>query len=119
MQIRPIRSERDYKEALKEIEKRMGAKANTREGEELDILVTLVDAWEQKHHFIDTPNPVAAILFIMEQRGLSRKDLEQFIGTKSRVQEVLVNKRALTLKMIRNLHSGLGIPADILIKGYI
>lgn len=116
MEIKPIKSERDYRKALKEIDSLMDARLNTREGDRLDILVTLVEAWEEKHWPIDLPDPIEAILFAMEQRGLSRRDLEEFIGSRARVAEVLNHKRPLTLAMIRRLHHGLGIPAEVLIN---
>jgi HTH-type transcriptional regulator/antitoxin HigA len=116
MEIKPIKSERDYCRVLKEIEALMDARANTPEGDRLDILATLAEAWEEKHHPIDAPDPVAAIEFAMEQRGLSRRDLEPYIGSRARVAEILNHKRPLTLAMIRKLHSGLGIPADVLIR---
>jgi HTH-type transcriptional regulator/antitoxin HigA len=116
MEIKPIKSERDYRKALKEIDSLMDARPNTREGDRLDVLVTLVEAWEEKHWPIDLPDPIEAILFAMEQRGLSRRDLEVFIGSRARVAEVLNHKRPLTLAMIRRLHHGLGIPAEVLIN---
>jgi HTH-type transcriptional regulator/antitoxin HigA len=115
MEIKPIRNERDYRKALKEIDGLMDARPNTPEGDRLDVLVTLVEAWEEKHWPIDLPDPIEAILFVMEQRGLSRRDLEPLIGSRARVAEVLNHKRPLTLPMIRRLHQGLGIPADVLI----
>lgn len=115
MKIKPIRNNRDYREALKEVDRLMDARLNTPEGDHLDVLVTLVEAWEAKHWLIESPDPVEAILFAMEHRGLSRRDLEPFIGSRARVAEVLNYKRSLTLPMIRRLHYGLGIPADVLI----
>ncbi len=115
MEIKPIKNERDYRRALKEIDGLMGARANTADGDRLDVLVTLVEAWEEKHWPIDLPDPIEAILFAMEQRGLSRRDLEPLIGSRARVAEVLNHKRPLTLPMIRRLHQGLGIPAEVLI----
>jgi HTH-type transcriptional regulator/antitoxin HigA len=115
MQIRPIRTKEDHASALKRIETLMCAAPGSAEGEELDILATLVDAYEAKHHAIDAPTPVAAIQFRIEQQGLSRKDLEPILGSRSRVSEILAGKRSLTLNMIRRLKSGLGIPADLLI----
>jgi len=115
MDIKPIKSERDYRKVLKEIDRLMDACPNTVEGDRLDVLVTLVEAWEEKHWPIDLPDPIEAILFAMEQRGLSRKDLEPLIGSRARVAEVLNHKRSLTLPMIRRLHEGLGIPAEVLI----
>jgi HTH-type transcriptional regulator/antitoxin HigA len=116
MKIEPIKCERDYRRVLKEIDGLMDARANTADGDRLDVLATLAVAWEEKHHAIEAPNPVEAIRFAMEQRGLSRRDLEQYIGSRARVAEVLNHKRSLTLPMIRRLHRGLGIPADVLIR---
>lgn len=116
MRIKPIRSERDYRRVLGEIERLMGAAANTPEGDRLDVLTTLVEAWEQRHHEIDAPDPVEAIKFAMEQRGITRHDLEPVIGSRARVAEVLNRKRRLTLPMIRRLHARLGIPAEVLIR---
>jgi HTH-type transcriptional regulator / antitoxin HigA len=115
MEIKPIKNERDYRKALKEIDSLMDARPNTPEGDRLDVLVTLVEAWEERHWPIDLPDPVEAILFAIEHRGLSRRDLEPFIGSRARVAEVLNHKRPLTLPMIRRLHQGLGIPAEVLI----
>jgi HTH-type transcriptional regulator/antitoxin HigA len=116
MQIKPIKSDRDYRRALKEIDRLMSARPNTPDGDRLDVLTTLAQAWEAKHHPIDPPDPVAAIRFVMEQRGLTRGDLEPLIGSRARVAEVLNGKRRLTLPMIRRLHASLGIPADALIR---
>src|SRR6266581_3231354 len=116
MEIRPIKTKADYRAALKEIEALMAAERDTPEGERLDVLVTLVEAYERKHYPLDLPDPVEAIKFVMEQRGLSVKDLEPMIGRSNRVYEVLSRKRPLTLKMIWRLHKGLGIPAESLIK---
>jgi len=116
MDIKPIRTEADYRSALREIESLMNAGPNTPEGERLDVLATLVEAYERKHYPLDLPDPVAAIEFVMEQRGLSVKDLEPMIGQSNRVYEILNRKRPLTLKMIRKLHTKLGIPAASLIK---
>ncbi|HEV2972902.1 MAG TPA: helix-turn-helix domain-containing protein [Pirellulales bacterium] len=116
MEIKPIKNDRDYRRAMAMIDTLMDARANTREGDYLDVLVTLVDKWEQEHFPIDAPDPVEAIRFVMEQRGLSRRDLEPLIGSRARVAEVLNRKRSLTLPMIRRLHDGLGIPAEVLIR---
>ena len=116
MQIKPIKNERDYRRSMRLIESLMDAKPNTPQGDALDILVTLVERWEERHYPIDPPDPVEAIRFAMEQRGLSRRDLEPYIGSRARVAEVLNHRRSLTLPMIRRLHSGLGIPADVLIR---
>jgi HTH-type transcriptional regulator/antitoxin HigA len=115
MQVRPIRTEKDHEEAIARIEKLIGATAGSREADELDLLATLVDAYEAKRYPMDAPDPVVAIEFRMEQLGLTRKDLEPFIGSRARVSEVLNRKRGLTLEMIKRLRSGLGISADLLI----
>src|ERR1700734_2019807 len=115
MEIEPIRKERDYRRGLEEIDALMDPKGNTPDGDKLDVLVTLAQAWEEKHHTIEAPDPVQAIEFAMEQRGLTRRDLEPYIGSRARVAEVLNHKRSLTLAMIRRLHTGLGIPAEVLI----
>jgi HTH-type transcriptional regulator/antitoxin HigA len=116
MEIAPLKSRRDYRRALKEIEGLMHAKRNTPEGDRLDILVTLVEAWERKHCPLDLPDPVEAIKYHMDQNGLAPRDLVPFIGSRNRVHEVLNRRRPLTLKMIQRLHTGLGIPAESLIK---
>ncbi len=117
MQIRPIRSERDHERAVARIGELMSARPGTPEGDELDVLATLVDAYEAKHHAIDAPDPITAIHFRMEQQGLTRKDLESMIGSRARVSEVLTGKRSLTLEMVRRVRTGLGISADLLIGG--
>ncbi len=116
MDITPIKTKRDCRRALKEIEGLMAAKRGTPEGDRLDILVTLVEAWEAKHYPLDLPDPVEAIKYRMEQQGLEPKDLVPYIGNRNRVYEVLNRKRPLTLKMVWRLHTGLGIPAESLIK---
>lgn len=116
MDIRPIKTDADYRAALNDIENLMMAKPDTVEGEKLDILVTLVEAYEAKHFPMDLPDPVEAIKFEMERKGLTVKDLEPMIGKSNRVYEILNHKRSLTLKMIWKLHEGLGIPAESLIK---
>jgi len=116
VQVKPIKSERDYRRALKEVARLMDARPNTAEGDRLEVLATLVVAWEEKHHAIDAPDPIEAIRFAMEQRGLTRRDLEPLIGSRARVAEVLNGKRSLTLPMIRRLHSALGIAAEVLIR---
>lgn len=116
MQIRPIRTEEDHRAAVARIEQLMTAASGTPDAEELDVLATLADAWEAKHHVVDPPDPIAAIRFRMEQQNLSRKDLEPLIGSRARVSEVLANKRPLTLSMIRRIKAGLGISADLLIR---
>lgn len=116
MDIAPIKTKRDHQRALKEIEGLMTARRNTTEGDRLDILVTLVEAWEAKHYPLDLPDPIAAIRYHMEQNEMAPKDLMPYIGSRSRVYEVLNRKRPLSLNMIRRLHQGLGIPAESLIK---
>jgi HTH-type transcriptional regulator/antitoxin HigA len=116
MDIRPIKTDADYRAALNDIENLMMAEPDTVEGEKLYILVTLVEAYEAKHFPMDLPDPVEAIKFEMERKGLTVKDLEPMIGKSNRVYEILNHKRSLTLKMIWKLHEGLGIPAESLIK---
>ena len=118
MDIKPIKTERDYEAALAEIEKLMGAEPNTPEGDKLDVLTTLVETYEEKHYPIDPPDPIEAIIHEMESQGLTRKDLERYFGSRARVSEVLNRKRSLSLQMIRNLQEGLGISAEILIRPY-
>lgn len=114
-ELKPIRTKADYEKALSEVEKFWGAKGGTRDGDRLDILATLIDAYEAEHYPMDPPDPIEAIKFRMEQQSLSRKDLEPFIGTRTRVAEVLNRKRSLSISMIRRLHKHLGISADVLI----
>ena len=116
MEITPIKTQRDYRRVLKEIEGLMRARRNTPEGDRLDVLVTLVEAFERKRYPLDLPDAIEAIKYHMEQSGLEPHDLIPFIGPRNRVQEVLDRKRPLTLTMIRRLHAGLGIPAESLIK---
>jgi HTH-type transcriptional regulator / antitoxin HigA len=116
MEIKPIKNERDYRRVMREIDVLMDARANTAAGDRLGVLVTLAEAWEEKHYPIEAPDPIAAICFAMEQRGLNRRDLEPYIGSRARVAEVLNRKRPLTLPMIRRLYNGLGIPAEVLIR---
>ncbi|QDF76752.1 MULTISPECIES: helix-turn-helix domain-containing protein [Shewanella] len=116
MDIRPIKTDADYRAALNDIENLMMAEPDTIKGEKLDILVTLVESYEAKHFPMDLPDPVEAIKFEMERKGLTVKDLEPMIGKSNRVYEILNHKRSLTLKMIWKLHEGLGIPAESLIK---
>ena len=116
MDIKPIKTEQDYQETLKMIDNLMNATENTPQGDLLDILVTLVGAYEQKHYKIEIPDAIEAICFVMQQNHLNRKDIEPFIGNRARVSEILNKKRSLTLPMIRKLHIGLNIPAEILIN---
>jgi len=118
MDVKPIKTENDYSEALAEIEQLMGAELNTPEGDKLDVLTTLVEAYEEKHYPIDPPDPIEAIIHQMESQGITHKDLERYLGNKTSVSEILDRKRMLTLNMIRNLQEGLGISAEILIKPY-
>ena len=116
MDVTPFKTKRDYRRALKEIEAVMDAKRGTSEGDRLDVLVTLVEAWEAKHYALDLPDPIEAIKYHMELKGLEPRDLVKYIGSRNRVYEVLSRKRPLTLRMIWRLHRGLGIPAESLIK---
>ncbi|MBU0510632.1 MAG: transcriptional regulator [Chloroflexi bacterium] len=118
MDIRPIRTEENYQAALSEIERLFDASRGTPEGDCLEVLTTLVEAYEGKHYSISDPDPVEALNYYMDSRGLSRKDLEPYIGSRARVSEVLNRKRTLTLNMIRNLNSELGISAEVLITPY-
>ena len=115
MNIRPIRNDSDYRAMLAEIESLMDADADTPDGERLDVLVTLVEAWERRHFPMELPDPIEAIRFQMEHLGLTPRDLEPMIGRLNRVYEVLTRTRPLTLRMIRRLHRDLGIPAESLI----
>jgi HTH-type transcriptional regulator / antitoxin HigA len=116
MDIKPIRTKADLKAALKAVESLMGAKARSAEGARLDVLVTLIEAYERRHFPMELPDAVEAIKFRMEQQGLSAKDLEPLIGRSNRVYEVLNRRRSLTLAMIQKLHLGLDIPAESLLK---
>ena len=114
--VKPIRTKKDYEAALKHVEQHWGAKAGTPDGDRLDVLATLIDAYEAAQFPIDPPDPVEAIRFRMEQQGLTRKDLEPLIGTRTRVAEVLNRRRNLSIGMIRRLHRQLGISAEVLIR---
>jgi len=116
MDIRPIHSQQDYEAALARIDELFDASPGTAEGDELDVLTTLVEAFEAREYPIDPPDPVSAILFRMEQADLSRKDLEPYLGHSGRVAEILNGKRSLSLEMIRRLHAGLGIPLESLVQ---
>src|SRR3546814_347621 len=118
MNITPIKNESDYNAALLEVHKFMEAQPNTDEGDYLDILTTLIEAYEAKHFPVDLPDPIEAIKFRMEQQNLNQKALELIIGQRSHVSEVLAKKRKLSLRMIRNLHEHLNIPSSSLIKEY-
>ena len=116
MDVKPIKNESDYDAALAEIADLMDARPNTQVGDRLDVLVTLVEAYEEKHWRVNLPDPIEAIKLRMQQRGLSRRDLEEVLGSKSRASEVMNRKRPLTREMIRRLHSTFGIPAESLIQ---
>jgi HTH-type transcriptional regulator/antitoxin HigA len=115
-ELKPIRTNADYEKTLSEVERLWGAKSGTSEGDRLDILATLIDAYETQHYPMDPPDPIEAIKVRMDQQGLSRKDLEPLIGTRTRVAEVLNRKRGLSISMIRRLHDHLGISAEVLIR---
>jgi HTH-type transcriptional regulator/antitoxin HigA len=114
--VKPIRTRKDYAAALAEVERLWGSKRGTPEGDRLDVIATLIDRYEEERFPIGPPDPIEAIKFRMEQRGLTRKDLEPLIGTRTRVAEVLNRKRSLSIGMIRRLHEALGIPAETLIR---
>ena len=118
MNIKPIKNEQDYTNSLSLIESLMSAKPNTLEMDELEVLTTLVEAYEEKFYNIDAPDPIEAIKFRMEQEGLKQKDLVAIVGSKSRVSEVLNKKRKLTIEMIRSLHKQLHIPVESLFLDY-
>ena len=116
MEIKPIRTEADYEAFLAEVERLWGSEPGTPDGDRFEVLFTLVEAYEEKQYPILPPDPVEAIQYYMDSRGLDRRDLEQYIGPSGRVSEVLNRKRPLTLAMIRKLNAGLGIPAEVLIQ---
>lgn len=118
MEIRPIKTEADYQAALEEIECLFDAAPNTPESNRLEVFTTLVEAYEAKHYPIPLPDPIEAIQYHLESRGLSRRDLEPYIGSRGRVSEVLNRRRPLSIEMIRQLYAGLGIPAEVLIQPY-
>lgn len=115
-ELKPIRTEADYEAALSEMERLWGAGSGTPDGDRLDVLATLVEVYEEKHHPMDPPDPIEAIRFRMEQQGLTRKDLESIIGPRNRVADVLNRKRGLSIDMIRQLHDRLGISTEVLIR---
>ncbi len=115
-ELKPIRTKVDYNRALAKVDRLWGSKSGTPDGDRLDILATLIDAYESEHYPMDPPDPVEAIKFRMEQQGLSRKDLEPLIGTRTRVAEILNRRRSLSIGMIRRLHDHLGISAEVLIR---
>ena len=118
MNIRPIKSEQDYTNTLSRVESLMEAIPNTPQMDELEVLTTLVEAYEEQHYAIEAPDPIEAIKFRMEQEGLKQKDLVAIVGSKSRVSEILNKKRKLTIEMIRNLHKQLHIPIESLFVDY-
>lgn len=118
VKVRPIRSEADYEAALIEIGTIMTARAGTAKGDRLDVLSTLVEAYEAEHHAMEAPDPIALLEFAMEQRGADRADLEPMIGGRGRVSEVLTRRRPLSLTMIRNLKAEWKLPADVLVRAY-
>jgi len=115
MEIKLIKTESDYNNAIQRIEQLWGSKKNTEEGDELDLLCTIVEAWEIKHFPILPPDPIDAIIFRMEQLNMTKSDMAKYLGSQSRVSEVLGRKRRLTLKMVKSLYKGLKIPAEILL----
>jgi HTH-type transcriptional regulator / antitoxin HigA len=118
MEIRPIKTEADYHAALAETERLWHAEPGTPDGDRVEVLSTLIEAYEARHYPIPAPDPIAAITFMMEQKGLTRRDLEPAIGARSRVSEILNRKRSLTLPMVRALSALLHIPADVLVQSY-
>lgn len=116
MEIRPIKTEEDYQATLAEVERLFDAVPDTPEGDRLEVLTTLLEAYEKNHYVIPSPDPVEAIKYWMESRGITRQELEPLMGSRARVSEVFNHKRGLTLSMIRNLHDKLGIPAEALIR---
>jgi len=118
MNIKPIKTNSDYETALKEIERLFDAEPGTPDGDRLEVLSTLVEAYEDEHYSIPLPDPIEMILYTMDSRGLTRADLEPYIGSRARVSEILNRKRPLSLSMIQRLNTGLGIPAESLIASY-
>src|SRR6266404_90513 len=118
MDIKPIRTETEYDAALKEIERLWGSPYGTPPGDKLDVLVTLVEAYEEQHYPVPPPDPIETIVHHMESQGLSSQDLQPYLGSLARVEEILSRKRPLSLDMIRRLQSGLGISADVLVQPY-
>jgi HTH-type transcriptional regulator / antitoxin HigA len=116
MDIKPIKTRKDYERTLKAVERLMGARRNTPDGDRLDVLVTLIEAYEARHFPLDAPDPVAAITLVMEQRNLTASDLVPYIGRANRVYEILNRRRPLTMAMAWRLHVGLGIPAESLLR---
>ena len=115
-ELKPIRTSADYDRALAEVARLWGAKSGTPRGDRLDVIATLIDAYEAKHFPMDPPDPIEAIKFRMEQQGLTRRDLEPLIGSRARVAEIMNRRRSLSIDMIRRLHDRLGISAEVLIR---
>jgi HTH-type transcriptional regulator/antitoxin HigA len=118
MDVKPIRNEQDYECCLAEIEHLFDAEPHTPDGDRLEVLTILVEDYESQHHDVPLPDPIEALEYYIESRGLVRRDLEPYIGTRARVSEILNRRRPLTLRMIQKLQAGLGIPAEILIQPY-
>lgn len=118
LEIKPIKTETEHRAALAEVERLFDAKPGTPAGNRLEIWTTLIEAYESRQYVIPLPDPIEAILYHLESRGLSRRDLEPFIGSRARVAEVLNRRRALSITMVRNLNQGLGISADVLLQSY-
>jgi HTH-type transcriptional regulator/antitoxin HigA len=118
MEIKPIKTDKDYNQALERLEVIFDAKKGSPEGDELEVLVILVDQYENEHFPIGLPDPIEAIKFRMEQMGYNQNDLAKIVGLKSRASEILNKKRKLSLEMIRQLHERLNIPTDVLIQTY-
>jgi len=118
MEIKPIRTDKDYKKALERLELIFDAKKNSKVGDELEVLGILIEQYENEHFPIDLPDPIEAIKFRMEQMGYNQTDLANIVGLKSRASEILNKKRKLSLEMIRQLHERLHIPTDVLIQTY-
>ena len=116
MEIRPIKNEDDYKATLSEVERLFEAAPDTADGDRLDVLTTLLEVYEKNHYSIPSPDPVEAIKYWMESRGITRQELAPLMGSRARVSEIFNHRRGLTLTMIRNLHDKLGIPAEALIR---
>lgn len=116
MDIKPIKTETDYNNSIKRIEELWGAKKDSAEGDELDLLCTLVESYEMRHFPISAPDPIDAIQFRMEQMGMSKSDMVKYLGAQSRVSEIFTRKRKLTLKMVKSLYNDLKIPADVLLN---
>ncbi len=118
MEIKPIKTENDYNNSITRIEELWGAKQDSTEGDELDLLCTLVESYEMHHCPISAPDPIDAIQFRMEQMGITKSDMAKYLGAQSRVSEIFSRKRQLTLKMVKSLYNDLKIPADVLLNDH-